>query len=173
VLVGLLRVIPTQERSISKLNLVGAAGEYYVCAELCRLGVLAVLTPKNNPIFDVIATSADGRYSVTIQVKTRSVGNTLGWKLSVDIADPKKEKGQFVVLVNLHGDKLPDFYIYTPKELATRVAAVYEKYISTPKRDGSKKKDVGFRWWDEVSFSEADHARKNDWALITSALQHD
>jgi hypothetical protein len=152
--------------------LVGAAGEYYVCAELCRLGILAVLTPKNNPIFDVIASSTDGRQSVTIQVKTRSVGNTLGWKLGVDIADPTKQKGQFVALVNLHADTLPDFYIYTPKELAARVTAVYEKYISTPKRDGSKKKEVGFRWWDEVSFTKSDLARRNDWTLITRALRH-
>ncbi len=30
-------------------NLVGTAGEYYVCAELCRLGYLALLTPKKIP----------------------------------------------------------------------------------------------------------------------------
>src|SRR5688572_4283467 len=34
---------------ISK-NLVGVAGEYYVCAELCRQGILALITPKNNPL---------------------------------------------------------------------------------------------------------------------------
>jgi hypothetical protein len=42
------------------------------------------------------------------RVQTRSVGNTLGWKFSVDIADPAKEKGRFVVLVNLHANRLPD-----------------------------------------------------------------
>lgn len=30
-------------------NLVGTAGEYFVCAELCRIGYVALLTPKNNP----------------------------------------------------------------------------------------------------------------------------
>ena len=44
----------------SSNNLVGTAGEYFVCAELCRRGYLALLTPKNNPLFDVIATTQDG-----------------------------------------------------------------------------------------------------------------
>lgn len=121
---------------MSQLNLIGSAGEYYVCAELCRQGLLGVLTPKNNPLFDVVAIAPDGLKSVTIQVKTRSIRNKLGWKLGVDIADADKSKGQFVVLVNLHEKLLPDFYIYTCEDLAVRVAAVYEKYISTPKRDG-------------------------------------
>lgn len=155
---------------MSQLNLIGAAGEYYVCAELCRQGVLAVLTPKNNPLFDVIATAPDGLSSVTIQVKTRSVKNKLGWKLGVDIANPDKSKGQFVVLVNLHEKQLPDFYVYTCEDLATRVSAIYENYISTPKRDGTPRKAVGFRWFDEISFAPDDHARKNDWSLIRKVL---
>jgi hypothetical protein len=32
-------------QKVSK-NLVGVAGEYYVCAELCRQGILALITPK-------------------------------------------------------------------------------------------------------------------------------
>jgi hypothetical protein len=155
---------------MSQLNLIGAAGEYYVCAELCRQGILAVLTPKNNPLFDVVATAANGLASVTIQVKTRSMHNKLGWKLGSDITDSDKSKGQFVVLVNLHEKLLPDFYIYTCGELAHRVAKVYEEYMATPKRDGNPRKAVGFRWFDEPSFTPDDRARKNDWELIHKAL---
>src|SRR6266851_2444310 len=73
----------SRETLVSKAanNLVGTAGEYYVCAELCRRGYLALLTPKNNPLFDVVATNVDGTTSVSIQVKTRSVHNNQGWKL--------------------------------------------------------------------------------------------
>lgn len=155
---------------MASLNLVGAAGEYHVCAELCRRGILAVLTPKNNPIFDVIASSLDGRRSVTLQVKTRSITNDLGWKLGIDVTDPTKQLGQFIVLVNLHAEKLPDFYVYTPRELADRVSAVYAEYMAKPKRDGSPRKDVSFRWWDEVSFAQSDHDRRNDWSAIEAAL---
>ena len=154
---------------MSQLNLIGTAGEYYVCAELCRQGLLAVLTPKNNPLFDIVATSPDGSKSVTIQVKTRSVNNRAGWKMSKDMAEPNRGKVQFVVLVNLHADKLPDFYIYTPKKLARKVSAGYSKYINTPRRDGTRRKEVGFRWFDEASFGADDHARKNNWFPILTA----
>src|SRR6266581_4445375 len=66
-------------------TLIGTAGEYYVCAELCRLGYLALLTPKNNPLFDVVVTNVDGTTSISIQVKTRSVRNKQGWKLNKEV----------------------------------------------------------------------------------------
>jgi hypothetical protein len=51
-------------------NLTGATGEYFVCAELGKQGILALLTPKNNPLFDVIVTNATATKMVSIQVKT-------------------------------------------------------------------------------------------------------
>jgi hypothetical protein len=90
--------------------------------------------------------------------------------LGVDISNADRSKGQFVVLVNLHEKLLPDFYVYTYKELATKVTAVYEQYIAKPKRDGSLRKAVGFRWFDEVSFAPDDHARRNNWTAIRAAL---
>ena len=85
----------------SSNNLVGIAGEYYVCAELCRRGYLALLTPKNNPLFDVIASTPDGSKTVSIQVKTRSIRNKQGWKLGKDITTKKGNPDLFIVLVNL------------------------------------------------------------------------
>lgn len=154
----------------SSNNLIGTAGEYYVCAELCRRGYLALLTPKNNPLFDVVATSQDGRKTVAIQVKTRSMHNKQGWKLGSDMASPEKAKGVFVVLVNLHESGVPDFYIYSHQELATRVTEVYDSYMAKPKKDGTQKKAVKFRWFDEVSFKEDDKARRNKWSQLEQAL---
>jgi hypothetical protein len=151
-------------------NLVGTAGEYYVCAELCRLGYLALMTPKNNPLFDVIATSQDGDETVAIQVKTRSVHNTQGWKFGTDMASDKKSKGLFVVLVNLTDSGTPDFYVYERKELVKRINAIYAAYMAKPKKDGGERKTVDFRWFDEISFTEDDKSRKNDWLRIRVAL---
>jgi hypothetical protein len=152
-------------------NLVGTAGEYYVCAELCRMGYLALLTPKNNPLFDVVATNEDGTMSVSIQVKTRSVDNTQGWKLGNQISPTDTPGVPFIVLVNLHKDKLPDFYVYRYFEFASRVSEVFQNYIAKPKRTGEPRKDPGFRWLDEVNFSEADRARMNNWQPIIHALE--
>lgn len=151
-------------------NLVGTAGEYYVCAELCMQGYLALLTPKNNPLFDVVATTPDGARSVSIQVKTRSVHNEQGWKLGTDISKGHAPTGLFVVLVNLKAAGSPEYYVYEYPVLAERVAQVYQAYISKPKRDGTPKKEVGFRWFDEVSFKDDDHSRKNNWQPIIKAL---
>jgi hypothetical protein len=156
--------------SLITLNLIGAAGEYFVCAELCRLGYLALLTPKNNPLFDVVATTADGNTSVSIQVKTRSIHNKQGWKLGANFSTVPSPKNLFVVLVNLKESGLPDFLVYDHATLADRINTVYHSYINKPKRDGKPRKEVGFRWFDEVSFTEADRSRINNWRPILAAL---
>lgn len=73
----------------SSNNIVGVDGEYYDCAELSRRGHLALLTPNNNPLLDVIAGTPDGSKTVSIQVKTRSIRNKQGWKLGKYITDKK------------------------------------------------------------------------------------
>ena len=55
---------------VSKNSMIGNAGEYYVCAELCRRNIFALITPKNNPLFDIVASDPEGKRSVEIQVKT-------------------------------------------------------------------------------------------------------
>ena len=151
-------------------NMVGTAGEYYVCAELCMRGYLALLTPKNNPLFDVVVTNSTGTRSVSIQVKTRSVRNTQGWKLGTDITKHNGLDGVFVVLVNLREKEPPEFYIYEYPDLSARISRVYADYMSKPKRDGTPKKEVSFRWFDEVNFTEDDRARKDNWRPIIKAL---
>lgn len=152
-------------------NLVGTAGEYYVCAEICRQGFLALLTPKNNPLFDVVVTNASGTKSASIQVKTRSIHNKQGWKLSADFSDQGNANNIFVVLVNLKENELPDFYVYEYSVLANRVSRVYQEYLAQPKKDGTPRKEVKFRWFDERSFTEDDRKRKNNWQLIVKAMK--
>ncbi|EMS79348.1 MULTISPECIES: hypothetical protein [Desulfotignum] len=154
----------------SSNNLVGTAGEYFVCAELCRRGYLALLTPKNNPLFDVIASTQDGSKTVSIQVKTRSIQNKQGWKLGKNITTKRNNPGFFVVLVNLEEDGLPEFYIYEYDSLADVVDRNYKTYMAQSKRDGTKRKDVGFRWHDATLFTEDDHSRKNNWKPIEDGL---
>jgi hypothetical protein len=154
----------------SSNNLVGIAGEYYVCAELCRRGHLALLTPKNNPIFDVIASTPDGRNTVSIQVKTRSIRNKQGWKLGKDITTKKGNSNLFIVLVNLEKTGLPEFYVYEYDVLADVVEKHYTAYIEQPKRDGTKRKEVGFRWHDIKLFTDDDRSRKDNWEPIEKKL---
>lgn len=147
-------------------NLVAAAGEFLVCAELCRRNVLALLTPKNNPVFDVLACEPAGGRSVAIQVKTMAFGNDQGWKMGVDMERPLGNENLFVVLVNMRKDAPNEFYIFGRDELAGKVAAVYADYISKPKQDGTPKRPVPFRWFDFKDFTEEDTARRDRWDLL-------
>lgn len=146
-------------------NLVGVTGEYYVCAELGKLGILALLTPKNNPLFDIVAVYPDASRTVTIQVKTMSEHNKAGWKLGKDVCQRKNNPALYTVLVNLSGNTI-EYYIYEYDVLSERVEKAYAEYLKTPKRDGSNRKDIDFRWWDFKMFTEDDRNRKNNWSIL-------
>jgi hypothetical protein len=146
-------------------NLVGVTGEYYVSAELGKRGVLALLTPKNNPLFDIVAITPDASKTISIQVKTMSERNNQGWKLGKEICRKRYNPNLYVVLVNLTSTH-PEFYIYEYDTLSERVAEIYEKYLKTPKKDGSSRKDIDFRWFDFKYFTEEDNRRKDSWDLL-------
>ena len=150
---------------ISK-GLIGVAGEYYVCAELCRRNILALVTPKNNPLFDVVASDPVGQRVVSIQVKTMSMQNERGWRLNKDITIRRGNANLFVVLVDMKAGGTNDYYVYEYDSLAERVGEVYAQYFSRPKRDGSPRQEVSFRWFDYRDFNEEDRQRLNNWALL-------
>ena len=102
------------------------------------MGYLALLTSKNNPLFDVVASKEDGSRSVVIQIKTRSIGNDQGWKLGKEITNAKGNSDLFIVLVNLTENGLPDVYEYDV--FAERVSANYQNYLNTPKKRRSAKR---------------------------------
>lgn len=147
-------------------NLTGVTGEYYVCAELGYRGVLAIPTPKNNPLFDMLATDLSAKKIIAIQVKTMSKGNKQGWRLNKGITIRKNNPNLFVVLVNLLEKENCDYYIYPYDSLSERVEEIYSNYINTPKKDGSARKDVDFRWFNHNDFSEEDKMKKNNWELL-------
>jgi len=146
-------------------NLVGVTGEYYVCAELGKRGILALLTPKNNPLFDIVAVAPDASRTVTIQVKTMSQHNKQGWKLGMDICKKKNNDNLYTILVNLTDNEI-EYYIYEYDVLSDKINDVYNSYLETPKKDGGKRKDISFRWYDFKNFTNDDYKRKNNWDLL-------
>ena len=61
------------EKKVSSI-LVGVSGEYFVAAELSRLGYIASITLRNTKGIDIITTNEEGTKTVNIQVKTRRQG---------------------------------------------------------------------------------------------------
>lgn len=152
-------------------NLIANAGEFFVCSQLSKKGLLTLLTPKNNPLFDIIATDNLGSKHVAIQVKTMSIGNTQGWKLNKQITLKKHNPNLFLVLVDLKEESLNNFFVYQYDDFVDRVNTTYDKYINKPhSRTGKQKKDVSFRWFNYKDFNNEDHLRKNKWDLIINKL---
>ena len=69
---------PTEppEKNLNDLPsiLVGVSGEYFVAAELSRLGYVASVTLRNTRGIDILATNASASRSVGIQVKSLHLG---------------------------------------------------------------------------------------------------
>ncbi|NMX20987.1 hypothetical protein C5S30_00820 [ANME-1 cluster archaeon GoMg4] len=87
-----------------------------------------------------------------------------------NITTKKGNPSLFIVLVNLEESELPEFYIYEYDVLADIIQRNYEAYHAKPKLDGSKRKDVGFRWHDTKLFTDDDRNRKNNWKPIEMKL---
>src|SRR5690606_7845981 len=119
----------------SKNNITAVTGEYFVAAELGKRGILALTTPKNNPLYDLVAVNMDGTKSIFIQVKTMSVRNKQGWKLGTDICTRKNNSNLFTILVNLKENDV-EYYIYEYDILSSIVETNYTNYISVVKKDG-------------------------------------
>lgn len=152
--------------AVSKNSMIGNAGEYFVCAELCKRNILALIAPKNNPLFDILASDPEGKRSVQIQVKTMSITNKQGWKIGINMTEKCNNPKLFVVLVNMHDDKPNDYYIYKHDNLAERISEVYKEYISEKKKDGTPKKELSFRFFDFRYFKKKDHNRLNKWSIL-------
>lgn len=146
-------------------NLIGITGEYFVCAELGRLGILALLTPKNNPLLDIIATNEKGEKYVFISVKTMSIENNSGWTLSKEFTIKKNKSNFYVILVNLKIIGPNEYYIFPFDDLVDRVNEKFKKL----KKDGSKMKQK------LITLSLKDFTRdpslKNSWTSIQHHLQ--
>ena len=84
----------------------------------------------------------------------------------MDICTKRDNPDLFVVLVNMRADGTNDYYIYEYDALSERISQVYAEYMSTPKRDGTQRKDVGFRWFDLKYFTDQDRNRLNKWEIL-------
>ena len=148
-------------------NLIGITGEYLVCGELGKRNVLGLLSPKNTPLYDIVATNPLGTHTVHIQVKTMASTNKTGWKLGKTIEHLQENPLLFMVLVRLKGlEEPPDFYIYRYDDLSRSVTSKFAKYMSILKRNGEKRKKTDMRCHNFNEFTEEDHLALNNWSLL-------
>lgn len=156
-----------KEKNPGKKNinvLIQLAGEYHVCAELCRREILALPAPKNNPLFDIIAAKPDASRTVTIQVKT--MANKQGWLLGKLPKPDPLPPDLYIVLVQLKKDETVGCYIFEYGAFLKRVARQSAAYYAKAKRDGTARKKLSFEWLDLKDLTRDDKTHLNNWSLL-------
>src|SRR5258708_23389824 len=101
--------------------LCGVAGEYFVAAELSRLGYIATITLRNTKGVDILASNGVASRQVGIQVKSNQ-GYLRDWILNPN-AELHFADNLFYAFVNLkmpHQER-PDFFIVPSKDVADHV----------------------------------------------------
>ena len=122
-------------------GLTGAAGEYYVAAELSLRGWLATPTIKNAPGTDVLAQYREKGIIVAIQTKTASYGNQ--FQVSSAIELPSTAENEWVVLVKLQEVGIrPRFFVLPHNHLAAASYAQHARWLATPGRNGQRHNDT-------------------------------
>lgn len=142
-------------------NITGATGEYYVAAELSRRGFVATITLKNTPNIDVLAASADGKKSVSIQVKTRRIEGRVGndFPLSTK-ALMKKGNKFFYIFVSLKTEDPPDFYVIPQPLVVARVEPRHQEWRLA---DSNRKSDLRVLKQNDLEYFEKYHS---NWKIL-------
>jgi hypothetical protein len=129
------------QRERRPTGLTGAAGEYYVAAELSLRGRLATVTIKNAPGTDVLARHLVSGRVLSIQTKTASVGNkfTLGEKEE----RPAQGNNEWYILVALAALGLrPSFYLVPRNVVAAFLYADHRTWLAKKSPSGAAHKDT-------------------------------
>ncbi len=143
-----------KENRRATYNITGVAGEYFVAAELSRRGWIATLTLKNTPNIDVLATTPDGRRTLNIQVKTRSIGNRQGWILNKGIETIVPGNNFYIAFVDLIGrDEKPDYFLIPKNLFAKWIKKRHQEWLATPGRRGRAHVDNPIRAFDRPQFN--------------------
>jgi hypothetical protein len=122
-------------------GLTGAAGEYFVAAELSLRGWLATVTIKNAPDTDILAQKPATGIVVAIQTKTASLGNNFQLNRKCEV--PARSQNEWYVLVKIREENTrPSFYIVPRDIMAGAVYAQHLEWLSRPGLTGTPHKDT-------------------------------
>ena len=122
----------------------GVSGEYFVAAELSRLGYIASITLRNTKGIDILVSNEDASKSVGLQIKTNQ-GLRKAWLLG-EKCENYFSDNLFYVFVNLKAQKSrPDYHVVPSKVVSEYTKKDYSEWINTPGRKGQKHNETPMR----------------------------
>lgn len=142
-------------------TLVGVAGEYYVAAELSLRGIIASITLRNSRGIDIIASSSDGKKSISIQVKTNSNGAN-SWILNKKSESYHADNHFYVFVALKEIGVRPNFYIVPSEVVSKYITDSHSNWLSLPKRDGAPRKDSNMRVYKDI-----DSKHHENWSILS------
>jgi len=121
-------------------SLVGNAGECYVMAELLKRGIIAALTHRNAPSFDILAAKRNRTVSIRVKTKSQEYSNwQFNTKKDGTIFRDLSENGDFTVLVDLAMEnKDLKFYVVPTHKINAWLKKDFEEWIRTPGRNNRR-----------------------------------
>lgn len=128
-------------------TLLGAAGEYYVMAQLLRRGLIAALAPAGVPNADIVVSDEVGDRLCALQVKSRlAKGSDGGWHMR---AKHERIRSEFLyyVFVDFGAslDAHPVCYIVPSEVVADVIQRSHALWLKMPGQRGQERKDGDLR----------------------------
>lgn len=125
----------------------GAASQFFVAGELCRRGLVAVVTLGNCPNTDILVSDKAGTSFCHVQVKTYRPGRDKTVSVGVK-AEKKNKKSFFWILAGIpEADSKSNFeyFIVPSSDLSSLVRENHKLWLSTPGKHGQKRNDSTVR----------------------------
>ncbi len=140
--------------------LAGVSGEYFVAAQLSRLGYICSVTLKNTKGIDILVCNEDATKTLGIQVKTNQI-NRSEWVLN-EKCEKMTDENIFYVFVNLRTiDELPEFYVVPSKIVAKFTSTNHKKWLFEKGKKGQQRNDSTMR-----NFRDIEKEYLNRWDLL-------
>jgi hypothetical protein len=116
----------------------GCTGEYLVCGELNKRGIIASLTIKNTKGMDILASNSDASKSVGIQVKStiHPRKEYPSWVLSEKAETYCSETLFYIFVLLKEGKERADFYIVPSIDVADHVKKSHSEWVEKGKNYG-------------------------------------
>jgi len=153
----------------------GSASQFFVAGELCRRGLVAVVTMGNTPNTDILCSNIEGTKFVHIQVKTFVPGNRT---VSVGRKAEKNYGENFIwVLAGIPeagSDKDFEYFVVPSSVISKNVERDHRKWLETPGKNGQTHNDNNIRVIKLPPYNLNSEWKiddyKNQWSIITDLL---
>lgn len=123
----------------------GAAGEFYVAAQLSQRGWAASLLLGNAPRTDILAQHAATGITVSIQSKAANAGGDFQVGMKGEIPSGKGAREWFVFAALGPPEARPEFFIVPRNVIAAFAWCSHQAWIKGRRRDGQPRKDNNMR----------------------------